>query len=215
MRLMGCGKNPYPSREQAQRKANARMREGEEGLRVYHCRSCQAWHMTSQPDSGFVGTPTDSEVDEALLRWLRRVAGTKRHARPTTPVPVADLERWRPSLIKVNAHARSVSLQRLVAQGKVRLDSTDPQQPHVAWVLPSDEEIDAQVLHSLRRALLSRQHGNPLVVLDLEWWVREWASPVQDLEEDLRRASVERLAACGAIYVEDLGTPRARVIAVA
>lgn len=212
---MGCGKTPYPSREQAQRKVDARSRAGEEGLRAYHCRACRCWHITSQPERDFVGTPTEQEVEAELLRWLRRAASTRRHARPPTPIPVHDLERWRPTRLKVNAHARMKALERLVAQGLVRVEEAATPAARVTWVLPSEEEVDGQVLHSLRRALFSRQHGNPLVVLDVEWWLEHWISPVQDLDAGLRRAAVERLAGRGAIYVEELGTARARVIAIA
>lgn len=212
---MGCSKTPYPSREQVQRRVDSRSRAGEEGLRAYRCRRCRAWHITSQPERDFVGAPTEQEVEAELLRWLRHAAGTRRAARPATPIPVADLERWRPTRLKANSHARVKALERLVAQGLVRLEDEGTPAARVAWVLPSEEEIDSQVLHSLRRALHSRQHGNPLVVLDVEWWLERWISPVLDLDAGLRRAALERLSGRGAIYVEELGTPRARVIAVA
>lgn len=42
------GKTPYSSREKAKRTAVSCMNQRKKRLRVYFCRDCRAWHLTSE-----------------------------------------------------------------------------------------------------------------------------------------------------------------------
>ncbi len=48
---MTCPKSGYPSERIAQEHLTKRVRQNRTlDLRVYHCRACGKWHLTSKPD---------------------------------------------------------------------------------------------------------------------------------------------------------------------
>ena len=48
---MICPKSGYPSERIAQEHLTKRVRQNRTlDLRVYHCRACGKWHLTSKPD---------------------------------------------------------------------------------------------------------------------------------------------------------------------
>ena len=46
-----CGKTMYPTESEARGAAKARKRKGGGFLRVYFCRDCHSYHLTSTPNS--------------------------------------------------------------------------------------------------------------------------------------------------------------------
>ncbi|MFM8979921.1 MAG: hypothetical protein ACKOSS_05605 [Planctomycetia bacterium] len=212
---MGCGKTPYPSREQAQRRADVRTRADDEALRVYHCRGCDAWHITSQPERDFVTAPTDAQVDEEVLLRLRHAAARRRPSPQGPAIAESEVQAWTFTRVKASAHARRQALQRLHERGALVLEAGGTPQARITWVLPPEDHVDAAVLTGLRRALQARQHGNPLVGLALEEWIATWAFDRPPLPPAARRDAIARLLARGLLAVEDAGSERARVTWVA